>query len=386
MDERETQHRAASSEGGRLSQSEPRHRRTRRTFLRSGAVAGLAVAGGCGRLGSKGSQPWTILGAYPGTNPTRRATFGPVERWLGRRHAVVVCYVDAGGESPAIIERFVDGLTRLWESGHVPMVTWQPRPRTPEERRNLTRTIERGNYDAVVDRWAERLAAWVRADPNRRLYFRPLPEMNRPGVAWGGANATPASYVGAWVRLRERFARTSLGKEDIQWIWNPNATDVGDVRAERYYPGDSHVEWVGIDGYNFGDSAPWSTWQEPEAVFAPMVERMRALADKPLAIPEFASTSLRGGRYDPPKKAEWIADAFAYVRRERIRMACWFDIDKETDWAVFGGERGTDGYRQSGARYRVYESYRRAANEGHVLEAKPASEGVLSDGTFTGVG
>ena len=41
----------------------------------------------------------------------------------------------------------------------------------------------------------------------------------------------------------------------------------------RYYPGDAYVEWIGVDGYNFGDDHDqWHKWSSFEAVFAGVLD------------------------------------------------------------------------------------------------------------------
>lgn len=350
----------------------------RRSALRNlglGVTAGsLSVAGCLDRFAS----PPVVLGIYPGEDWAR---IDPFERWLGRRFAVTTHYVDAAIPDRERRRFVFEELTTQWEAGRVPMVTWQPFPRDPTE--SVTRAIASGAYDDVLSGWGQDLARWVSASGDRKLYFRPFPEMNGDWVPWGADATTIEDFVAAWRRLHGAFAEAGLNGERVQWVWNPNATEHGSHDTESYYPGDEYVDWIGIDGYNFGDSRPASSWQSPDEVFDPMFERLTDLAGKPLVLPEFGTTSYRDGRYRPAEKADWIGDAFDYVERRGIRMACWFNIDKETDWAVFGGGRGTDSYTDgSDSRtYDVYGTYRERVTTDRYA---PGADSRLPDDAFRG--
>ena len=353
---------------------------SRRRFLRTSALAAAGVTAGCSTVELSGVDTQTVLGVYTGESPVPQLK--PFEQWLGLRHAVVVCFVDAN-RSPAMLDAYFDGvLTNVWRSGRIPMVTWEAAlPSGSERSTDLLEAIGSGDYDDVIDRWARHVARWLQVG-DRRLYFRPLPEMNRSGTPW--STTTPRHYRVAWRRLHRRFANEDLDEDRLQWVWNPNATDVESPPAEEYYPGDGVVDWVGIDGYNFGDARSWSTWQSPASIFTPMLDRLREKTDKPVAIPEFASTSRRRGAFRPAAKARWIRSAFEYFQGRDIRLACWFNTDKETDWAVFGGARGTDTYQRNGEDYHTYSAYRQVATERGVRGAGSDSAAVLSDGVFTG--
>lgn len=351
----------------------------RRTYLRWAIPAGVGVAAaGCSAAPDVGGRPKTLLGVYSGATPLR-----PLERWLGRRHAVVVVYVN-GNRSRRGVDRFVEEqLTSLWDRGHVPMITWEPYIGSPEETpSDVERRIRDGDYDRFVTRWVEALSSWFDADPARRAYFRPLPEMNGDWVPWSADPGGAGAFVGAWRRLHDAFADAGVGSDRMRWVWNPNALGTSGVGTEAYYPGGEYVDWVGVDGYNFGDAAA-SRWQSPAEVFDPMLSRLRSLTDKPVAFPEFGSSSRKNGAHRPDAKAAWIADAFDLIADRDVRMACWFNVDKETDWAVFGGGRGTHRASIDGRDYRTYRRYRRAVLDDRFAAGSPGGR-ALSDAAFAG--
>ena len=99
----------------------------------------------------------------------------------------------------------------------------------------------------------------------------------------------------------------------------------------NYYPGDDYVDWLCMDGYNWGTSQFLTRWQSFDDIFRSTYEQLRALnATKPMMIGEMASSELGGD------KAAWIEDAFERLIQDypQIRAVIWFDLDKETNWRI----------------------------------------------------
>ncbi|EMA49248.1 MULTISPECIES: glycoside hydrolase family 26 protein [Halococcus] len=363
-----------------------------------------------------------LAGVYPG-GPDFASNLAPLTEWLGQPPAVALLFVDALGPTENK-RRFVEGpLTNVWEAGHVPMISWQPFvPERQQTSEAIEREIAEGEYDDQLAEWASLLESWARPRGDqtrgRRFYFRPAHEMNGSWFPWsavdssriestpvpvedtgnatGGENptaGTPQDYVEMWRRLYDAFDETDLDETDVQWVWAVNAEQVPSyLQTERYYPGDEYVDWVGIDGFNRGGTESYSSWQSPTQLFDPMLGRLRELTDKPMALTEFASTSVVGGEGGteprPARKAEWIESAFTYVEENDIKMTCWFNVDKtgvdEADWAIFGGERGTGQVSASGTQYAAYEAYKRSVSRDGFLSALPDYPPLLTDDEFAG--
>src|SRR5581483_2417544 len=95
-----------------------------------------------------------------------------------------------------------------------------------------------------------------------------------------------------------------------------------------YYPGDAYVDWVGIDGYNWGTSQSWSSWQSLADIVGPVYRDYAA--KKPIMVAETASAEAGGD------KAAWIQAAASSLARDfpAVRAFLWFEVSKETDWRV----------------------------------------------------
>jgi len=316
------------------------------------------------------------------------------ERWTGTSPAVLVMFV-TGLESTAWTKTFVrKWMTQVWNHGHVPLVTWLPQPEnrddTPDD---IELQLANGGYDRLVTRWADELATWARADElpyERRFYFRPAHEMNGDWFPWSATDSasTPADYVAMWRHLHSSFSEAGLTSDQIQWMWSPNASGIHDLGTEPYYPGDDYVDWVGIDGFNFGNAESWSKWRTPRERFSGILRTVRRFSGKPVALPEVASSSYRDGMYRPQDKTKWIRQLFEFVREEDIKMLLWFNVDKrdkgDSDWAVFDGARGTDEFTTGGRTYSTYDVYRDAVRQSDVLTAYPDYQRRLTDAEFTG--
>ncbi|MFC6834939.1 glycoside hydrolase family 26 protein [Halomarina ordinaria] len=330
----------------------------------------------------------TLIGTSPPS--VDDGHFDAFEAWQDGPSAVVTLFADVG-QPTAAIEAFVHGmLTYVWERGSVPNVVWQPyfvsREATPP---TVEADVAGGRYDDPLDDWTSALTRWLRPDegPDRRLYLTFAPEMNGDWVPWDASDgeSTSEDYVAMWRTVYDRVS-ADLTPDHLRWVWSVNNGSRWNwadepVGIDRYYPGDAYVDWVGVHGYNWD---AWGGWKQPDGVYDAMVENVREVSDKPLAFTECACSSRYGDGYRPDLKDEWITAFFAYVDERDVRMVCWFDKEKETDWAVFGGSRGTETVEFDGTSVPAYEAYRTAASESGILLAYPDHPRVLTDAEFAG--
>jgi beta-mannanase len=155
----------------------------------------------------------------------------------------------------------------------------------------------------------------------------------------------PERYVDAFRHVRNLF--NAVGANNVIWAWSPNeGNPVGEAwnDVENYYPGAEYVEWLGMTGYNWGAARPWSQWRSFDAIFGDLYRRLVALApDKPIIIAEFASSESGGD------KSQWVTDAFRRIKEAYplIKAFVWFDIVKETDWAIDSSSESLEAFRQA---------------------------------------
>jgi mannan endo-1,4-beta-mannosidase len=211
-------------------------------------------------------------------------------------------------------------------------------------------------------------------------------EMNGNWYPWSAATGgnSPADYVAMWRRVVGIFDSQHLDANHLQWVWCVNADDVGGFTAESFYPGDDYVDWVAIDGYNWGASQAWSTWKTPPQTYDAMLGRIRVIATKPVALTEFASTSATVTGTSVPAKSAWISDLFAYAASNQIKMLIWFNEDKETDWAIFGGADGDGTFKFGRTTYKTYAAYKAAVAVNVFATPDTANPRLITDAQFAG--
>ncbi|MWG35661.1 glycoside hydrolase family 26 protein [Halomarina oriensis] len=308
-----------------------------------------------------------LLGVTPETRTGKRLT--ALERWQGKDNAVVGLFLDVGRSDGELLALGESVLTPIWDHGSVPHVIWQPFVAGQEDTpATVPQDIAAGRHDRLFERWASVFGRWCRPEsgPERRLYLNFAPEMNGDWVPWdtSAGGTTAADYVAMYRRVHDIVMARGLTDEHVQWVWAVNHVGRSAEPLAAFYPGDDYVDWCGVHGYNF---PKWGGWAPPEQIYGPTLDAVRAITDNPVVVSEYGSSSVLDGTADPTRKGRWIRDVFAYFEASDVRMALWFNHEKETDWAVFGGSRGTETVRDGTTTYHAYREYREAVASEDVL-------------------
>lgn len=218
-------------------------------------------------------------------------------------------------------------LQRLDSWGLVPVIAWDPMDHdgpTIDQPRYALANIIRGDFDAVIEGWAQGLKAF-----GSPVVLNFAHEMNGNWFPWGiGVNGNqPGEFVTAWKHVHDIFA--SVGTPNVSWMWTPNEMYDGvPASIEEVYPGDAYVDWYGMNGFNWGEAIFWescncrSAWRTFTEVFDKTYHRLVELGPRPIMIGEVGCAEEGGS------KAGWITDAYmARLPEEypRIRAVAWFE-------------------------------------------------------------
>jgi hypothetical protein len=209
------------------------------------------------------------------------------------------------------------------ERGMTPMVTWDPIQDNDPSAYTLSK-IASGHYDAYILRAAREITAYMQP-----VFIRLAPEMNGSWDSWGaGVNGnTPRSYIAMWRHVVSIFRLA--GATNARWVWSPNVHGASSQAFQPYFPGDSWVNVVALDGYNMGTGLGY--WQSFTKLFGKSYEELAALTNLPMMIAETSSAE-KGG-----SKAEWIESIPQSISTTmpRIRALTWFDrLTTENDWRM----------------------------------------------------
>ena len=336
----------------------------------------------------------TLLGVYYGNQGWKMDQVRAMENWQGKRHAVVNMFTNWCNQTKTMDNLFKQQLVNIWNNKNVPMITWEPylcnSASTPVD---VEARAANGEYDAYLNAWAARLKTYLSGTDgiygtgdDRRAYIRLGHEMNGDWYPWGAAvgSNSPGDYARMWQRIVGVFQSKGMHSTQLQWVWVVNHDDVGGFTAEQFYPGDPYVDWVAIDGYNWGESQTWSNWKSPNEVYGNMIDRLRLISSKPLALTETGcSTSTLSG-VSISAKQQWTTDFFNYLTAQNVKLVAWFNEDKETDWAVFGGNKGDGTFTFNRTGYKTYSAYRNGVSSSSVIPSDTNNPRLLTDAQFTG--
>ncbi len=180
-------------------------------------------------------------------------------------------------------------------------------------------SVLNGNWDSYFTQFAKDAKAY-----GGEVILIPFSEMNGDWFPWAITqnNNSPQKHIDAWRRIRNIFKDVP----NVKFGWAPNQVSVPNTtinQFENFYPGDAYVDYVGLDGFNFG--TPWLTFDE---LFAKPLAKMKVYK-KPIYIFSFASAA-------GTLKDEWITDALKVqmYRHPEIKGWIWFNENKERDWRV----------------------------------------------------
>lgn len=215
-------------------------------------------------------------------------------------------------------------------------------------------SVARGDIDASIVARAGEIRAY-----GRPLFVRMNWEMNGTWFAFSPytssgtlrAGNEPAHYVAAWRRTVEIFrggtradinARLrALGQPDLNaavagstftatdnvaWVWCPaKETKFQDRQSvHAFYPGDTYVDWVGVDWYGYG---PHDEGHHATVAGAPqganeIYDRYSgpaSHAEKPFVLAEWGVRD-----YD---RDAWTADMFAWIAaRPQVKAQLYFNV------------------------------------------------------------
>jgi hypothetical protein len=218
-------------------------------------------------------------------------------------------------------QSFPSGLEQ-WDlaSGRIPMISWHG---------TALDSINDGSQDAIIAARADALKAL-----GDQVFLRWGWEMNGNWYPWDGTHNNdpgktngPAKYVAAWRRIHTIFR--DRGATNVVFVWCPGnsswpTSDWND--HENYYPGDEYVDWVGVDGYNWGTTQSWSSWRSFSQIFGSFYADYASR--KPIMIAETGSQEAGGD------KATWMANAAAAMRSNYPAIAAFVYFHAPSGWLV----------------------------------------------------
>lgn len=189
--------------------------------------------------------------------------------------------------------------------------------------------ILNGTWDKYIKSFADSLKKY-----GHPVILIPFEEMNGDWYPWSVSknNNTPEKHVAAYRYVRNFFKNVP----NVKFAWvinNDTLPNNPQNQPSNYYPGNAYVDYVGVNGFNFG-----SPWQNFDEIFSKSISYLESL-NEPIMI--FSMASAPG-----PKKADWIKDATTYITSHpKIEGWIWFNENKEKDWPVWSDDNSLQAFR-----------------------------------------
>jgi hypothetical protein len=305
------------------------HRPTRARFL-AVFVALLAIALSVPALAGAAIK----LGVYSSAQgqvgaPEDAKWLDSYAQMVGRKPDIVMDYSNI--TDPLLTSTEVANLA---QRGETPLVTWQLYKSGWGGETIPLQSVANGSYDSYLRKAAEA----AQAMPFNEILIRFAHEMNGNWYGWSG---NPTAYVEAWRHVVSVFR--SVGTTNVKFVWSPNV-DNGSYPFAAYFPGDSWVDYVGVDGYNWGTTGTGvNKWQSLYEVFASSYAQLTQMSTKPVMITETSSSETGG------EKGPWVLNGLLHTvpeRFPRIAAVIWFDRNQEDDWRIASSNASLEAYRR----------------------------------------
>jgi mannan endo-1,4-beta-mannosidase len=289
-------------------QARRRQRRSRRLVTAVVAVVATAAIAAGVIIYNRSAEP---TGPLPVHLPaTSNSYLGVFTKGVPDSYSGVTSFADKAGAKPDVVMYYSGWFVPFSSSfantaahnGAVPLIQMDPDG-------VKVAAIASGKYDGYLSAYAEAV----------RAYRHPIilsfgHEMNGDWYSWGYKNTPASVFVAAWRHIVNLFR--ALGADNVTWLWTVNIindTERGKIpRPTQWWPGNSYVNWVGIDGYYLK-----SSWQFAP-LFGPTITAVRSLTLDPILIAETGAVPEAG---QPGK----IANLFAGVHQYGLLGFVWFD-------------------------------------------------------------
>jgi hypothetical protein len=257
-------------------------------------------------------------GAYFGgwTQPrgaeTRQDAVAHFESQIGRKLAFDHQYYRWNDTLPTVQE--------TWDvaGGRIPFVSW--RAQRKDDTMVKWSSIAGGAQDAWIAAQADRIRDF--GHPMFMVFNHEPYQQSTTG--WG----TPAEFAAAWRHVVDIFR--AHGATNVAWVlvltaWDYKVTG----RAQSFYPGDTYVDWLAADPYNFFTRD--GVWRELSLV-ADGFATWGADKKKPKMIAEWGTEE---DPATPGRKAQWFNNARAWLKTQpAIKAVSYYNSNVAYPWWI----------------------------------------------------
>jgi beta-mannanase len=286
---------------------------------------------------------WTEGFFDPKTKELHPEKLVQFEKLVNKKTSIAHYYI--GWESlndPQLISQF----DKIHQYGWTPMLNVNPYyfSQCPATNLPLYQAIAEGKCDEFLESAGKNLS-----QVNKPFYLLFAWEMNNDQNKWSviSTGSTSADFVQAWRHMHDVFSKA--GASHVIWVFTPNIPDVTQTPYSALYPGDNYVDWVGLDGYNWGTTQSWSQWLSFSEIFKAPYHSLTTIApSKPVMLAEINSTDQGGD------KAAWFKDMLTKqipTNFPQIQAVVIFNEDRSdqenVNWKIQSTSNSLKGFTQA---------------------------------------
>ncbi len=285
-------------------------------------VLGLGIYAFAVKLNPKQEKLEVFFGIFREGAPRNMELIKNFESTYSFRPQIIMWYLDWNQKFP------VEDCMKVLQYGAIPHIVWEPWIWGDFNAIKINNIIN-GEWDDYIKTWAKEIKRF-----QYPIFIRFAHEFNIDGYPWCliHNNKDPQLYIKMFRYVVDIFRKE--GAYNALFVWCPmNYSHPNEAWNDylKAYPGDDYVDWIGIDGYNWGTSQDWSQWLTFEELFKEPIRKLsKNFPTKPIMIAEFASAPQGGD------KAKWILDIPEFIKStlKPIKAIHWFDLKKEADWRI----------------------------------------------------
>jgi len=277
-----------------------------------------------------------MTGAWLGSLPSAyKNNIAYHNQLTGHQNKIIHTFVSTSQD----ISEWRSAIDYVHSQGALNLLTIEPRVNAYSD--FSTVDINLGLLDDYFSDLAEELKNW---QGDAEIWLRPMPEVNGNWSGWSVGDSevnNSYKYMKAFQRIVDIFR--ARGAYNVKFVYNVTWQNAGEGASyTEAYPGDDYVDYLSIDGYNWGTTQDWSEWLSFREIFDEAYTALTNCSQRPVIISEFASAENGGD------KAAWITDASNQILAgvyPRLIGLVWFNENKETDWTVHSSESALNSFK-----------------------------------------
>ena len=217
-------------------------------------------------------------------------------------------------------------------NGRIPFVNWN----AAKTDGSVVRwsAIANGSQDAWIGTRADAFKAFG-SPIYLTFHHEPEDDLSRFGTA--------ADYASAFRHIVTVFR--SRGVTNVAFVWTLMAWTF-DTRSGKspssYYPGDSYVDFIGSDGYNWYPGRAGDSWASFQTIFLP-TQTFALAHGRPWMAVEYG---VQEDGATPGRKGQWFRDSIATIKSwPQLKAVIYYDEKKAYPWQTDTSSSSISGYR-----------------------------------------